>query len=259
MSESNANEHPHPVPEGDRGLEGTRDHPAGAAAPEVTEAEPTRAEASATDTVESYITGRLSETLGGWHGSIETALPTVAFVVWWQVSQNLPGALMAAGAVALVLLVIRLITGGTLRFVLASLFVTAIGAALALNTGDAKDAFLPGILASCGWLIATVASVVLRWPLLGFMVAALDAADDPKAFTRWRQDPGMVRVCSRLTLVLASLYAVRVVIMLPMYLADNIAGLGVAKIVLGWPAYLLAVVVMAVILTRGRTRHTSEA
>jgi hypothetical protein len=41
--------------------------------------------------------------------------------------------------------------------------------------------------------------------------------------------------------------------MLPMYLAGEVTLLGIAKIVLGWPAYLGAVALMGLILVRGRT------
>jgi len=41
--------------------------------------------------------------------------------------------------------------------------------------------------------------------------------------------------------------------MVPLYLGGQVAALGVAKILLGWPAYLLAVVVMGVVLLRGHT------
>jgi predicted membrane-bound mannosyltransferase len=49
------------------------------------------------------------------------------------------------------------------------------------------------------------------------------------------------------------MYAVRVAIMLPLYLADQVGWLGVCKIVLGWPLYLLAVAGMGAVLLKGRT------
>jgi hypothetical protein len=84
------------------------------------------------------------------------------------------------------------------------------------------------------------------------MVGAGDPrlAEDPFA---WRRDRGLVRVCQRLTLVLVALYAVRVALMLPMYLAGEVAMLGVAKVVLGWPLWLAAVAVMGAMLVRGQT------
>jgi len=58
-------------------------------------------------------------------------------------------------------------------------------------------------------------------------------------------------------MVLVLLYAVRVVVMFPLYLAEQVTLLGVAKIALGWPAYLCALAVMGMILVRGRTPLTT--
>ena len=98
-------------------------------------------------------------------------------------------------------------------------------------------------------------SVVVRWPIVGFIVAAGDPlmAEDP---TAWRGDRGLVRVCQKLTMVLVLLYAVRVAVMFPLYLAGQVTLLGVAKIALGWPAYLCALAIMGMMLVRGRTPLT---
>ena len=40
-------------------------------------------------TVEALIRHRLSTALGGWRGSIETALPTVVFVALWTWRQDI--------------------------------------------------------------------------------------------------------------------------------------------------------------------------
>ena len=58
---------------------------------------------------------------------------------------------------------------------------------------------------------------------------------------------------ARLAWVLIALNVVRLSIMVPLYLAEQVAALGVAKVVLGWPAYLLAITAMGAILLRGRT------
>lgn len=213
-----------------------------------TRAERVRAE----ETVERVIRHRLAETLGGWYGSLETALPTVAFVVVWLLRQEVRPALLAAGAVTLILLGIRVRVGGSPRFVLTSVFATAVAAFFALRSGRAEDAFLPGILASSAYGIGALVSILTRWPLVGFLVAVAEPgyAQDP---TRWRRDRALVRVCSRLTWVLVGLFAVRVAVMVPLYLAGEVAWLGVAKVALGWPAYIVAVVIMGLMLAFGRT------
>ncbi len=219
--------------------------------------EPVDAVAAADQTVEGLIRARLSAALGGWRGSLETALPTAAFVVAWVWRHDVRTAVYAAVGVAVLLLAVRLVMRQTPRYVLSAAVATAIAAFFALRSGQAEDAFLPGILGSIGFGLLSIVSVLGRWPLVGFIVAAGDPqlAEDPLG---WRRNAAMVRVCSRLTLVLVGLYAVRVAIMLPLYFADQVALLGVAKIVLSWPAYVVALAVMGAILVRGNTALSDE-
>ena len=209
-------------------------------------------------TVETLIRERLSSALGGARGSFETALPTVAFVVAWALAHDVVIAVGASVAIVLALLIVRLVMRQTPRYVLMAVFATAVAAFFALRSGKAEAAFLPGILTSAGWGVASLISVLVRWPIVGFMVAAADPqmVQDPSSlapFTSWRRDRGLVAVCQRLTMVLVLLYAVRVVVMFPMYLAGQVELLGAAKIALGWPAYLCALAIMGMILVRGKT------
>ena len=207
-------------------------------------------------TVESLIRERLSSALGGARGSFEAALPTVAFVVAWSWRHDVKIAVIASAAIVVVLLIVRLATRQTPRYVLSAVVATAIAAFFALRSGRPEAAFLPGILTSAAWGAGSLLSVLVRWPLVGFIVAAGDPkmAQDP---TAWRRDRGLVTVCQRLTMVLVGLYAVRVVLMFPLYLAGQVTLLGVAKIVLGWPAYLCAVAIMGMMLVRGKTPLTA--
>jgi hypothetical protein len=208
-------------------------------------------------TVEELIRHRLSAALGGWRGSVETALPTVAFVVIWSWRQDLRQAVWTAVAVAVVLAVIRLVQRSSLQHVLGAVLATGIAAFFAMRSGKAEDAFLPGMLLSGAYLVGTLVSILVRWPVVGFLVGAGDprAAEDPFA---WRRDAGMVRVCSRLTWVLVALYVVRLSIQVPLYLAGQVAALGAAKIVLGWPLWIGGVAAMGWLLMRGNTPQELE-
>ena len=210
---------------------------------------------SAAHTVETLIRERLSSAMGGARGSLETALPTVAFVAAWMWRHDVKIAVGASAVIVLILLLVRLASSQTPRYVLSAVLATAIAAYFALRSGRAEAAFLPGILTSAAWGVGSLLSVVVRWPIVGFIVAAGDPrmAEDP---TAWRRDSGLVRVCQKLTMVLVLLYAVRVVVMFPLYLAGQVTLLGVAKIALGWPAYLVALAVMGMILVRGKTPLT---
>ena len=204
-------------------------------------------------TVEALIRERLSRALGGWRGSVETALPTVVFVVVWTATGNAvrPAAIAAIG-VALVLAVVRVVQRSSLQHVLGAVVATAVAAFFAVRSGRAEDAFLPGILTNGAYLVACLVSIVTRWPFVGFLVGAGDprAQEDPFA---WRRDAGMVRVCSRLTWVVVVVFAIRLLVMVPLYLAAEVTWLGVAKIALGWPLWVAGIAVMGWLLVTGRT------
>ena len=203
-------------------------------------------------TVEEVIRHRLSVALGGWRGSLEAALPMLAFVLVWTVRHEARTALLTAAVVTIVLALVRLVQRQSLQFVISAALATALAAFFVLRSGRAEDAFLPSLLKSAGFGVGTLVSVLVRWPVVGFMVSAGDPrmAEDPFG---WHRDRGLVRVCSRLTMVLVALYAVRLAVMLPLYLAGQVAWLGVATVVLGWPLWLGAVAVMGAMLLRGRT------
>jgi len=208
--------------------------------------------ALAAETVEALIRHRMSAALGGWRGSVETALPTVVFVVLWTWRKDVTVAAGAALAVALVLAAVRLAQRSSVSHVLGAVFATAIAAFFAVRSGRAEAAFLPGILTNAAFLAATLVSIATRWPAIGFLVGAGDprAQEDPFA---WRRDRGMVRVCTRLTWVLVGTYVVRLVVMVPLYLAAKVAWLGAAKIALGWPLWVASIALMGWLLLAGHT------
>ena len=217
-------------------------------------AEPQGISAPVHPTVEALIRHRLGEALGGLRGSLEAALPMLLFVIVWSATRDRTLSLGAAAGLTVVFAVARLVQRQTLQFVLGSVLATGLAAFFALRSGDAEDAFLPGILTSCAYLVGSLLSVVLRWPAVGIMVGLADqqavAAGDP---FRWRRNAAAVKVCSRLTLVLVAVYAIRVAVMGPLYLTDNVAGLTISKVVLGWPLWAGAVAVMGAMLLKGHT------
>ncbi|MGN6599939.1 MAG: DUF3159 domain-containing protein [Actinomycetes bacterium] len=190
----------------------------------------------------------MSTALGGGRGVLEAAVPTAAFTLAWIVSQHLTLSLGIAVGAALVLLVLRLLRRETPRFVLNSLAGIAIAAFFALRSGRAEDAFLPGILYNAGYTVVLVGSVLVRWPVVGFLLGSVSG--DP---VEWHRSREVVRLASRLTLLLAVPCALRVLVQYPLWLAGETAWLGVAKLVLGWPLQVAAIAAALALLTRGST------
>jgi len=200
------------------------------------------------DTVEQLVRSQLSKALGGRRGVVESAIPTIVFTVSWIVSHDLRNSLILSIGAAVVLLAARLIQRSSPQFVVNALFGIGIAAVFASRSGEAKDVFLPGILYNGGYSIVLVVSILVGWPVVGFLVGSVTG--DP---TAWHADKAMVRLCSRLTWLLALPCIVRVIVQYPLWVGDHVALLGTSKIVLGWPLQLAALAAMAYVLGRNKT------
>ncbi|MEO6998416.1 MAG: DUF3159 domain-containing protein [Terracoccus sp.] len=204
-------------------------------------------------TVEELLREKLSEAIGGWRGAAESAVPTLAFALAWARTSDLRTSLVIAAAGVVGLLIVRLVQRQNARFIAYAAAGVGISAFFALRSGRAEDAFLPGMLQNAGLMLLLLVTNLTRWPLFGFVVGVAEPevfAEDP---TWWRRHRGIVTVASRLAWVLIALNVVRLSIMVPLYLAERVSALAVAKVVLGWPLYLVALTVMGAILLRGRT------
>ncbi|RNM16203.1 DUF3159 domain-containing protein [Nocardioides pocheonensis] len=215
--------------------------------------------------------GQLATALGGRRGMLEAAVPTAAFTLLFVTTHHLRTSLAIAIACAAVLLVVRIVQRSTPQFVLNSLVGIGIGGLFAYRAarggGDANDQalayFLPGILYNAAYSVVMVLTIVVRWPVVGFMVGGVTG--DP---TGWRQDRAVVRLCSRLTWLLVLPCVVRVAVQAPVYLAGRngwwdessaVATLGVAKLAMGWPLQVAALAAMVWLLSRNKTPADSQA
>ena len=205
-------------------------------------------------TVEEVVRHRLAAALGGRRGMVESAVPTLGFTVTFLITHDLRLGLYVGIGLAVALLVARIATHQPVQYVVNSLVGIGIAAAFAARTGKAEDVFLPGIIYNAVYAVALSLSVLVRWPVVGLMLASVTGD-----LTGWRKDPAVVKLCSRLTLVLAVPCIVRVVVQWPLYLAGQVGWLGVTKIALGWPLQLAALATMVWLLARGRTPISAPA
>ena len=218
-----------------------------------------------THTVEQVVRQQLSQALGGVRGMLEAAVPTVVFTILFLTVHDLRLAITVSVSVAAVLLVVRLVQRSSPQFVLNALVGIGIGALFAWRAarggGDAGDQalayFLPGLLYNLVYGTVMVLTILVRWPVVGFIVGSV--AGDPVA---WHADRNVVRLCSRLTWLLALPCVLRVLVPGPVYLAGRngwwstdsaVATLGVAKLVMGWPLQVAVLASMVWVLTRGST------
>jgi hypothetical protein len=178
----------------------------------------------------------LDRAVGGWRGMIDSGVPTVVFVVAYVVtSQQLRPSLVAAVAAGLVIALWRLARHESLQQVLAGFFGVAVSALVATRTGRAENFFLMGIVINVAYGMAYLVSILVRWPLMGLIVGYFrgDA-------TGWRDDPRQYAAYATTSWIWAAMFGLRLVVQLPLYWAGAVGLLGAAKLLMGWPLFLLA-------------------
>jgi len=186
----------------------------------------------------------LRELLGGRGGALDATVPAVAFVVGLTVAQGVgwdqPVAWGggAAVVVAIVLGVFRLATGKRPRSVLFGLLGVAVAALIALRTGRAADFFLVQIASNAASALAWAVSIVIRWPLLGVVVGTALGQK-----TAWRKDRDLMRGYQRASWAWVLQYLLRLAVFIPLYYANAVVALGVARAVLTWPLVAVCVAV----------------
>jgi hypothetical protein len=175
-----------------------------------------------------------TDAIGGWRGLIETALPGIVYVTVFLFTKTwLAPALAALGVVA-VLVIVRLVQHGAITQSLSGIFGVAIGAIWAWRTGSATDFYGPGLLANIGFLVGVVVSMMVRWPVAGVVMGLVHGTG-----SAWREQPGAMRRAQFGSAVLAAMFALRLAVQVPLYLADQTAALGTAKLIMGTPLFAL--------------------
>lgn len=188
----------------------------------------------------------LADLLGGRRGAVDATLPTLAFGAGWLLTDDsVWGGVVAAVLVAVLVAAWRLWQGNRPRSVLVGLLLVCVAALIAVRTGRAVDFFLIQLLSNAASALAWMVSIALRWPLLGVVVGAFLGQG-----RRWRHDPALVRAYNRASWVWVAQYVSRLVVFIPLYLADQVMALVVARAAMTWPLIATCLVVSWWVLRR---------
>jgi hypothetical protein len=195
------------------------------------EAEPAKADAKPATTDKDFF-----QALGGWGALLDIGLPWIAFLIVYGASDhNLKLALLVAVVSGAAVALLRLVRKQPLRNVAGGFVGVLISAWVANRSGRAEDVYLPGLLVNLGYGLLYLLTVLFRWPLFGVLYGVITQTG-----TAWRRDPAMLRGFSRATLVFVGLFAIRLIVQVPLYLTGSLNALGIAKVGLGLPFYALA-------------------
>ena len=186
--------------------------------------------------------------VGGTRGVLEALLPGILFVTAFSFTRDLRLCLVLAVGASVLALLARVVTRSNPTQALSGVVGVLVCAFFAGRSGDARDFYVPGFLTNVGYgavyLLSTIpfrrltlpgTSVQVGpgpFPLLGVLLGPLTGEG-----MSWRRDPRRLRAYQRVTWLWAGLFAARLAVQLPLYYADAVGALGVARLVMGVPLF----------------------
>lgn len=170
--------------------------------------------------------------IGGVRGVIESIVPGLAFVVVFTITGHLLPSVLIPLGIAVVFVVARAVARQPWTSAVAGVVGIGLSAGLALLTGRAEDNFVLGFVVNAAFLVTLLISLAARWPLLGVIISLITGEG-----SAWRADRAKRRVATIATVLWCGLFGVRLIVLVPLYLASNTAALGTLKLILGVPLY----------------------
>ncbi|WP_081706168.1 DUF3159 domain-containing protein [Nocardia sp. CNY236] len=171
----------------------------------------------------------LLEQLGGFSGLIYSTLPVLVFIPVNSVA-GLTAAIWVALGAAAAILVWRLVRRDPVQPAVSGFFGVGICALIAYMVGEAKGFFLFGIYTSLLYAAVSLASILVRWPLVGVVWSVLNGHG-----SSWRSNRRTVRLYDLATAAYVVVFGARYLVQSQLYDTDRTGWLAFARIAMGWP------------------------
>lgn len=172
--------------------------------------------------------------LGGKSGIFDSTVPSIFFLLAYNISKDLELCLYLSIGLATLLMVIRLVRRTTLVHAVGGFIAAVFCAYFAWRTGSAKSYYAPSLWKNSAFLAIYGLSIAARFPLIGLILGPILGEN-----LEWRNSKSRYRAYRNATWVWFGLFAIRLIIQYPLYKANAINALGVANVFLGVPLYLL--------------------
>lgn len=175
--------------------------------------------------------------LGGKKGLIDSGLPSILFLIVFNIADNLRTALFAAVITSAVLTILRLIKKDTIQHVISGFIGVAFCAYLANRTGNATDFFLPKFLTNLVYGTVYLIANVAGWPILGLVLGPILGEN-----LLWRNHPERKKAYIRAGWLWVAMFYLRLLVQVPIYLSgpENLNLLGSVNLAMGYPLFAAA-------------------
>ena len=173
--------------------------------------------------------------LGGKKGLIDSGVPSIVFLVVFNISKEVNTAIMSALALSLILAIFRLIKKDTIQHSVSGVIGVLICAYFANKSGNASDFYIPKLLTNLGYGTVYLIANLVGWPILGVVLGPLLGEN----FT-WRNNPARKRMYVKASWIWVAMFFSRIAVQYPIYKSGNVKLLGTVNLAMGYPLFFAA-------------------
>jgi hypothetical protein len=173
--------------------------------------------------------------LGGKKGLIDSGLPSVVFLVVFNVTDTLRSASFAAIALSIMLMTYRLARKDTIQYSISGVIGVLICVIFAQRSGNATDFYIPKLLTNLGYGTVYLIANLVGWPILGLVLGPLLGEN-----LTWRNNPRRKRMYIKASWIWVGLFFSRIAIQYPIYKSGNVNLLGTVNLAMGYPLFFAA-------------------
>jgi hypothetical protein len=170
---------------------------------------------------------------GGKKGLIDSGIPSVIFLVVFNVTDRLNSALFASIVISAILTIVRLIRRDTIQHALSGFIGVLICAWFANRTGNASDLYIPKLLTNLGYGTVYLIANLAGWPVLGLMLGPILGEN-----LKWRNHPERKRAYTMASWLWVAMFFTRIAVQYPIYRSGNVNLLGTVNLAMGYPLFI---------------------
>jgi hypothetical protein len=170
---------------------------------------------------------------GGKKGLIDSGVPSIVFLITFNVNKDLQSALIAAIAISAVLTIVRLAMRDTIQHAVSGFIGILICAWFANRTGNPSDLYIPKLLTNLGYGLLYLLGNLAGWPILGLMLGPILGEN-----LLWRNHPERKRAYMQAGWLWVAMFFTRIAVQYPIYKSGNLNLLGTVNLAMGYPLFI---------------------
>jgi len=170
---------------------------------------------------------------GGKKGLIDSGIPSIIFLLVFNISHQLHTALVASVSVSALLTIVRLAKRDTLQHAISGLVGALICAWFANRTGNPSDLYIPKLLTNLGYGTLYLVGNLSGWPILGLMLGPILGEN-----LKWRKHPERKRAYTMASWLWVLMFFTRIAVQYPIYRSGNVNLLGTVNLAMGYPLFI---------------------